>query len=167
MDRELLPAATHVSAEPARLVPRVLCRFVSAILHQFPESSDLPVALALFSLILGGTLFRLWLRHLVLANEMLHEIVFPITCVAAIGHRAGPPLQLPVPLTLVSDPIRFTLEGLGFIAALKCASKRLYIFVHMFGPVRRLLETLDLETERTLEFGGRRCTGGRGTPGGN
>lgn len=134
MNCELLPAAAYVSTEPTGLVTWVFGRLVPAILHQFPESCDLPVVLVL-SLVFAAALLRFRLRHLVLADKMLDKVVLPVTRMTAVGHRTGPPLQLPVSLTLVSDPVRFALEGFRLVAALERASKRLHIFVDVLGPV--------------------------------
>lgn len=98
---------------------------------------------------------NLGLGNFVLPNKMLNEIVPPIASVGAFPNVAGPGLQLSMPLILMPDPIGLALERLGIVAVRKRTSKRLNIFVYVFGPVRRFLELLHLETIRAFKLGGK------------
>jgi hypothetical protein len=100
-----------------------------------------------------------WLRDLVLSNKMLHEVIFAIACVVTIGYLASPILELSMPFILVSDPVSFSLERLWFAAVWKGTSERLNILVYVLGPIRRLVELLDLETQRTFELGWKALNG--------
>ena len=83
---------------------------------------------------------------------MLHKIVLAKTRMIAIGDVASPILQLSVALILMTDPISLALERLRFLTVREGTGERLDIFVHMFGPVRRFVEFLHLETQGTFEL---------------
>ena len=160
MDCELLPAAAHIATELAWLIPGTLCRFLPALLHQVPE------LLALYGIVAPGLagFLALGFGHLMLTDQMLHEIVLAVAGMVAIWQRARPPLQLAVPLILVSNPVRFAFERFWLGAPGERASERLHIFVHMLGPIRRLLELFHLETYWTFKFSGEPLNWRQGNP---
>lgn len=100
----------------------------------------------------GSTSPWLWLSNLVFSNEVLHEIVFTVASVVAIGDVACPVLQLSVAFVFVSNPIGLTLERLGLLTIGKGAGKGLNIFVYMLGPVRRLVKLLYLKAQRAFKL---------------
>jgi hypothetical protein len=76
---------------------------------------------------------------------MLNEIILSKACVVAVTNLARPVFQLTVPLILMPNPIGFSLERLGFSAIREGTSKWLNILVHVFCPIRRLIELFDFE----------------------
>ena len=91
--------------------------------------------------------------HLVLSDEVLNEVVPPITLVSTAILGTGPPFQLSVPLVLVPDPVSFPLERLWVRANWKSTSEWLEVLMHVLGPVRWFVKALDREAERTFELG--------------
>ena len=77
----------------------------------------------------------------------------------AVRDLTSPVFQLPMPFVLVSDPIGLALKRLGFTAIGKGASERLYILVHVFGPVGWFIEFLDLKAQWALKLCGETLNG--------
>lgn len=86
MHRQLLPCIESFTAEFAGLILRFLCGLVVALLELDPDRFRCAGFLdSCLSLLLG-----LW--QLVLANEVLQEVIFAVARMPAITFLAYPPL---------------------------------------------------------------------------
>jgi len=166
VNSQFLPARTDVATKPAWLVlgllsrvattsfdngPNVICLCVSEILKK--RLAHLTLVTSCCRVFVSGSGTLPWLSYLVLTNEMLHEVVLAIAGMVAVCNLTCPVLQLTVSLVLMSNPVRLALERFRFPAIGKGARERLYVFMHMFGPIGRLVELFDLETQRAFELG--------------
>lgn len=144
MDRELLLRLERLAVEPARLaLGRLVCILV-AVVHLLP--GRVAAGAGRF-----GPIYRL--RELVLAYEVVEEVVAPEALVAAVADVARLLLEVAVPFVLVADLVGLALEHLKVIIALPSTGKGLDVLVHVLGPVRRLLELLGHETQLALKLG--------------
>ena len=101
----------------------------------------------------GASAFVFEVRHLVLPDEMLREIITPVTDMLTCSVIASPLFKMSVAFIFMANPVSFSFEGLLFSAAhFECTGKWLEIFMDVLGPVRWFLYTFSfLEAERTLE----------------
>lgn len=129
VDGEFLPCWERLAAEPARFFLRLNPRLLMAYLHLLPCRV---VSSCFFD---GRFGLHLGLWELVLADEMLKEVVTSVTDMTAVFDIAGPPLKMAMAFIFVSDPVRLPLEDLWISAAFPGAREWLHIFVHMLGPV--------------------------------
>lgn len=83
---------------------------------------------------------------------MLNEVILTVASVRTIREIAGPPFEMSMPFVLVSDPVSFSLEGLGFCAFGEGACERMDVLVDVFSPVRRLRKLLNLEADGAFKF---------------
>jgi hypothetical protein len=105
VDRQFLPAVANITTEPAWLVLWLFSGVATASFNNGPNVVCLPLAgckttnIAHLTLVASswgifinssGTLT--WLSNLMLADKVLHEIVFAIACVVAISDLARPVL---------------------------------------------------------------------------
>src|SRR2546423_13449855 len=162
MDSQLLPAVADVTTELAGLVSGLLFCFEPTSIHQLPDFVGFPLRHARpqtfivrwFGLAATGpSTLDFWFGFLVLADEMLHKIVFTVAYMVAVLDVAFPPFEVAMTLIFMTYPVCFAFERLGLRAMRKSASKGLNVFVNVFGPVRRFMEFLDFETQRALELG--------------
>lgn len=170
MHRQLLPCWVHIPTEPALFPCRLLGRDLVAIVHNQPHPIEILLSRAVYagsgltpppfpysvgptggssSSLLG---FGFWLRHFVFADEMLNEVILAETSVRTIGEIAGPPFEMSVSFVLVSNPVRFSFEGLRFGAFGEGASEGMNVFVDVFSPIGGLGKLFDLEANGAFKF---------------
>src|SRR5947207_9949708 len=90
----------------------------------------------------GSLRLDLWLRELVLAHKVLHEVVAAVAGMIAVWQVTRPSLELAVAFILVAHPVSLALEGLRLRATGEGASERLHILMHVLRPIRWLMELL-------------------------
>ena len=144
--RQLLPCRECLSAEAARLILRLLCSLVVALLD------FLPCGFRATSLLYGSFALDLGLRVLVFSYEMLKEIVPAITLVMASFYITCPPFELPVTFVFMTNPISFALEHFWSWAFIPSARKGLHILMDMLSPVGWLHKPLFGITEAALKL---------------
>lgn len=83
---------------------------------------------------------------------MLNEVILAVTGVRTIGEIAGPPFEMSMSFVLVSNPVRFSLEGLRFVALGESACEGMDVFVDVFSPIGGLGKLFDLEANRAFKF---------------
>jgi len=70
-----------------------------------------------------------------LPNQMLEEVVFPVTRMPTIIDLAYPPFQMAMSFILMTNPVRPPSERLRFFASVISTSKRLKVLMDVFDPV--------------------------------
>lgn len=146
MDRKLLPGGKGLAAEPTGLVLRSILRLCMTLLDLLPR------LITAAGLLDGGFGLDLGLRKLVLADEMLQEVVTSVTDVSTFFNIARPPFEMTMTFVLVPNPIGFSLEHLGVPAPVPCTGERLNILMDVLSPVRRLDELPGGKAQLAFEF---------------
>jgi hypothetical protein len=89
VDRQFLPAVANITTEPAWLV---LWLFSGVATASFNNGPNVVLVASSWGIFINSSGTLTWLSNLMLADKVLHEIVFAIACVVAISDLARPVL---------------------------------------------------------------------------